>query len=219
MTPSRTKPPRKDRSRRSTAAQSQASGDPIASAYAAAVARTILGAADSLATHAAGVGRRRLINHLRGNQLTGAPEDAPRPGFAVLESHLAGWVEEAVDRLSEEGLLTLTVLPTGGSLIGLSASGRQALEEEKSIPPDILPRRPRLGAHPGTEGPLRELRRRISAEEGRPPFSIFTNRVLAALAERRPGNLADLAEVPGLGAPRIGKYGRRILAALRKEKE
>jgi ATP-dependent DNA helicase RecQ len=86
-----------------------------------------------------------------------------------------------------------------------------------SVPAGVVPRRPRLGAHPEAEGRLRELRRRLAAEEGRPAFSIFPNAVLAALAERRPGSLAELAEIPGLGAPRIGKYGRRIVAALRNE--
>lgn len=218
MSASRTKPPRKDRARRETAATPlAASGDAIASAYAAAIARTILGAADSLASRGGGTGRRRLINHLRGNQLPRGREKRPGPGFAVLESHRAGWVEEAVDRLVEEGFLTFTVLLAGGGLIALSASGKQALEEGTSIPAGILPWRPRLGAHPEAEGRLRELRRRIAVEEKRPAFSIFPNGVLAALAERRPVSLAELAEAPGLGAARIRKYGRRILAALRKE--
>jgi superfamily II DNA helicase RecQ len=216
MPVSRKRPPWDDRARRGAPVpRDAASGDPIASAYAAAIARTILAAAESLASQGGGVGRRRLINHLRGNQLPRGDRPRPGPGFGVLESHRAGWVEEAVDRLAEEGLLGLEVLPAGGALVSASRSGQKALGGGP-IPPGVLPGRPRLGTHPRLEERLRGLRRRLAVDEGRPAFSIFPNAVLAALAERRPRTLAELADVPGLGAPRIAKYGRRILDALGK---
>ena len=66
------------------------------------------------------------------------------------------------------------------------------------------------------EDKLRALRRKLAKAESRSAFGIFPNATLAELAARRPGCLAELAEIPGLGEARIRKYGRRILAALRR---
>src|SRR5262245_37911634 len=87
----------------------------LESILASALARVVLTAAGALAAEAGFTGRRRLINHLRGNRLPspGAAAQSPPPGYALLESHRAGWVEDAVDRLTEAGYLSLAVAGGG----------------------------------------------------------------------------------------------------------
>jgi hypothetical protein len=197
-------------------ARKQAHGS-LEAAYATAVIRIILEAARALTAPWAGGGvpRRQLIAHLRGNRPP-APGGA-RDGFGLLESHRLAWVEEAVDRAIEEGLLELVAGPRGSARIVITAEGSGALEGSGELPASLLPATPLPGAHPGREERLRDLRRRIAAEEGVSAYVVFPNAVLAALAAKPPSTLAELAALGGMGEARVRKYGRRILALLRKE--
>ena len=49
---------------------------------------------------------------------------------------------------------------------------------------------------------LRELRKKIAAEEGVPIYAIMTNEQLAAVAQRRCQSLSDLESLEGLGPAR-----------------
>jgi ATP-dependent DNA helicase RecQ len=61
---------------------------------------------------------------------------------------------------------------------------------------------------------LRETRRRIAAEAGVPPYVIFHDSTLHEIAERKPADLNELAQVQGVGATKLERYGEAMLAAL-----
>ena len=61
---------------------------------------------------------------------------------------------------------------------------------------------------------LRAERSRLAREQGVPPYIIFHDSTLMALADRRPRNLADLADVPGMGQKKIERYGTALLALI-----
>jgi len=61
---------------------------------------------------------------------------------------------------------------------------------------------------------LRAERSRLAREQGVPPYIIFHDSTLMALASRRPRNLADLADVPGMGQRKIERYGANLLALI-----
>jgi ATP-dependent DNA helicase RecQ len=61
---------------------------------------------------------------------------------------------------------------------------------------------------------LREARRRIAAEAGVPPYVIFHDSTLREIAERKPSNLHELAQVQGVGAVKLERYGEAMLDAL-----
>jgi ATP-dependent DNA helicase RecQ len=61
---------------------------------------------------------------------------------------------------------------------------------------------------------LRALRVRLAREQGVPPYVIFHDTTLIALATRQPATLADLADIPGMGASKIDRYGAAFLDAL-----
>lgn len=196
-----------------------ADGVSIGSEYQRAVIRGILVTAQSLANKSSGsIGRRRLVNFLRGNQLPprNAMELVSMSTFGLLASHAAAWVEEAVDRLVEEGFLTLVPWQNGSpGGIAISPSGVKALGDGTTIPDGVFPTRPRLGENPEVEERLRILRGELAAAEGLPRYGIFPNTALAALASKRPKTIAELAEIPGLGESRVRKYGKKILAAMK----
>ena len=124
---------------------------------------------------------------------------------------------EVIDRLVEEGYLTLTQGFGSAKLVALGSTGKSALKPGTAFPVDILPSRPRLGTNPEVEERLRTLRLELSVLEKRAPYGIFPNLVLADLAAKRPRSLAELGEISGFGEARIRKYGRKILAAVKED--
>ncbi len=61
---------------------------------------------------------------------------------------------------------------------------------------------------------LKALRARLAAEAKLPPYVICHDRTLVELAEKRPQTLAALADITGLGASKIKRYGRAMLDTL-----
>jgi DNA helicase-2/ATP-dependent DNA helicase PcrA len=73
----------------------------------------------------------------------------------------------------------------------------------------------------GGDGPLfdrlREWRRRRAAADGVPAYVVFHDKTLAEIAERKPGDRADLAGVPGVGAAKLDRYADEILGIVASE--
>jgi ATP-dependent DNA helicase RecQ len=61
---------------------------------------------------------------------------------------------------------------------------------------------------------LRAERGRLARDQGVPPYIIFHDTTLLALARGRPRTLSDLADIPGMGEKKIERYGAAFLAAL-----
>ena len=61
---------------------------------------------------------------------------------------------------------------------------------------------------------LRAERLRLAREQGVPPYIIFHDTTLIALAQRRPQTMDELAGVPGMGKTKIERYGAAFLAVL-----
>jgi ATP-dependent DNA helicase RecQ len=61
---------------------------------------------------------------------------------------------------------------------------------------------------------LKLWRRREAAERSIPPYVVFHDRTLAAIAALRPGSLDALAEVPGIGPAKLAAYGKSLLALI-----
>jgi ATP-dependent DNA helicase RecQ len=208
----RTKAKREDRRSQKSAGAREA--------YASTVARVALQAVREIAARKQGpVQSRRVVNYLRGNQFPPSAAGDP-PGDATLEAYglfwsaSASWVGTLLEGLSEGGYLDIG-LEVGRGL-SVTPLGECLLAGEESADPSVLPHRPVLGSHPEIEKRLRDLRSRLAAEKGRPPYGIFSNETLAHLAEHRPQNLGELASTPGLGERRLEEFGRRILAVLRR---
>jgi ATP-dependent DNA helicase RecQ len=60
-------------------------------------------------------------------------------------------------------------------------------------------------------GALKALRLQLAAEAHVPPYVICHDRTLAELAGKRPRSEAELADITGLGARKIARYGARLL--------
>jgi DNA helicase-2/ATP-dependent DNA helicase PcrA len=96
------------------------------------------------------------------------------------------------------------------------------LQELGIVSAPAAPPRRAAGASVGTlpGGPLfdrlREWRRRRASADGVPAYVIFHDKTLAEIAERKPGDWADLAGVPGVGPAKLDRYADEILEIVAK---
>ena len=63
---------------------------------------------------------------------------------------------------------------------------------------------------------LRQLRKECAAEEGFPPYIVFSDKVLHSLATIKPTSLEQFGNVSGIGEHKKNKYGERFVAQIRK---
>ncbi len=63
---------------------------------------------------------------------------------------------------------------------------------------------------------LKELRTALAREANLPPYVIFHDRTLIELAAKRPRNERQLTDVIGLGASKIARFGKDLLATIAK---
>ena len=80
---------------------------------------------------------------------------------------------------------------------------------------------PGLPPTTGVEDPrlfdaLRQLRRQCADEEGFPPYIVFSDKVLHALATQKPVTIEQFGFIPGIGDHKRQKYGQRFVALIKK---
>jgi len=63
---------------------------------------------------------------------------------------------------------------------------------------------------------LRTARRELAAEAGVPPYVVFHDAALRAMASARPSTRAELAQIPGVGARKLESWGDAFLAVIRQ---
>ena len=62
---------------------------------------------------------------------------------------------------------------------------------------------------------LRKKRLELARQEGAPPYVIFHDTTLLAMAQRLPSTLEELSEIPGVGEVKLLRYGQVFLEVLR----
>jgi ATP-dependent DNA helicase RecQ len=61
---------------------------------------------------------------------------------------------------------------------------------------------------------LREVRLKLAADAGVPPYVVFHDSTLREIAAVRPATLRELAKINGVGEAKLARYGSEMLAAL-----
>ncbi|MEO7720215.1 MAG: RecQ family ATP-dependent DNA helicase [Capsulimonas sp.] len=179
------------------------------------------------------LGRTGLVRALRGTPDAPIRPDRARE-FGALSSFKKAEIERLIDALLESGHLRRDDEDEYRRLY-LTTEGRDAISsEEIDIPwPSTKPSRsaaPRRTAssdmeddtEPGDFDPelfevLKSWRREAAREASVPPYVIFGDKTLRALAEMRPTNEEDLLRVPGIGPAKAEKYGDTVLKMVRGE--
>ena len=114
----------------------------------------------------------------------------------------------------------------GGLMFGPEARAILKGEAEVAIvePPVHERKKRRSGTSPNPVGDplfdaLRAKRMELAKEQGVPPYVIFHDSVLRDMTGFKPRNLSALAELPGIGAAKLEKYGDPFLAVIQKVTE
>ena len=176
-------------------------------------------------------GVSRIVEILRGShskamQAYGA-EDCPTYGTCRTRSKLSvtGLVKDLIDSgyLQVDGTEypTLDVTHKGQEVLqGISTILLKQAETSQSDVPGKKPFRegvmavviPKASpADPQLFERLKQLRTELAEEEGVAAFLIFHDKTLKAIAGHKPVTPAALMEVPGIGALKAERYGRRVL--------
>lgn len=61
---------------------------------------------------------------------------------------------------------------------------------------------------------LRRWRNDRAQRDGKPPYVIFTNNQMIAVAKKRPRTKEQLSEVPGVGESKLANFGDEVLAVV-----
>jgi ATP-dependent DNA helicase RecQ len=61
---------------------------------------------------------------------------------------------------------------------------------------------------------LRALRLKLAKAQNVPPYVIFHDTTLIALAKARPRSLDDMSGIPGIGSAKLSRYGEVFLKAV-----
>jgi ATP-dependent DNA helicase RecQ len=115
------------------------------------------------------------------------------------------------------------------NVVGLTDLGRRALAERRpivvheAVAASAATRRTRGGPSPAGDDAeydrdlfavLRALRREIAAERDVPPYVVFSDAVLRAMARDVPRTAAQLRAISGVGEKKLADFGARFLEAI-----
>jgi ATP-dependent DNA helicase RecQ len=152
------------------------------------------------------LGRRSLVAMLRGS--VSAPVSARNsPSFGILAAAGESDVRRWISVLEHAGALVERVTP----------EGYRVLESDQSVTP------PRIRAHADTSSSDDddELFRRLRAwrtERARadevPAYVVFADATLREVAGAKPGSLAELAALRGVGPAKLERYGDAVLGVV-----
>lgn len=135
------------------------------------------------------------------------------------KKELTNWVYQLVD----QGLLVRTagdlpVLRLNEASWEVMRDGRKVLLTKPKAKPVTKTRAAREsweGVDTGLFEHLREVRKELAQERNAPAFVIFGDATLRDLARRRPGSLAELRHVHGIGDAKMSEFGARFLAEIK----
>ena len=151
------------------------------------------------------VGKRLVALGLRGSKA----KPVKRKGLMKNPQHgaLAG-VPEAVLVRAVEAMLD------DGRLVRKGRKYPTVWMPEKRVRPKADPSKPRKPRGPrwqGLEKALADWRTKEARRRRWKAYQVFDNATLKAIAAARPGTLADLEAVPGMGPTRVSRYGQTLL--------
>lgn len=171
------------------------------------------------------------LGHI-GKVLTGANDERVRQRghdrlsvFGIVDGEEAALIQPVARSLQARGSVVAT--EHGGLALGEEA--RAILKGEHTVAIAQPPARKRGGARGTGRGAaniapeddplfekLRELRRNLAREAQVPPYVVFHDATLRAMAAMRPTSLAEMRAIPGIGERKLEAYGEAFLAAIRK---
>jgi ATP-dependent DNA helicase RecQ len=170
------------------------------------------------------------LGHLQ-KVLTGATDDRVQQRghdslsvFGIVDADEARLLQPVARALQARGCLVAT--EHGGLALGGDArailKGDLEVQIARPAPPGRKARRKADAAaiDPADSAlfeALRALRRELAEESQVPPYVIFHDATLREMAAARPATLAELGDIPGIGARKLDAYGAQFLKVILRD--
>jgi len=135
---------------------------------------------------------------------------ARRPATAAELEAIHGLGPSRLARFGEELLGVVAALPAGAAGAETAPSPESERRSGNHKPAIGSTAAPANGG-PGVYAALTAWRRGRAQADEVPPFHVFGNRVLAAIAEAKPASPDELLAVPGVGPAKLDRYGEEVL--------
>ena len=180
------------------------------------------------------IGRGRLIIHLLGQARDGFDEDLSQQSTYGIGTDLpkAGW-NMVLDELLFTGLLSeagdimrpCIVVPDHEAAKALFRGDTQVWLRSDPAAKRVRTQRGKVAAMAfadlserdrGLFDALRTWRVDLAKTKGVPPYVIFQDKTLVAIATERPVDLAELRQISGVGEKKAGRYGEDIARIVRE---
>jgi ATP-dependent DNA helicase RecQ len=168
-------------------------------------------------------GRGRIVQMLAGSksqEIVSAGLDRLST-YGILRDKGAGYLNGLMRSLSDAGLVCtvtgeyplVTLTPLGDKVMRGGATYQLVWPDPEAGRKEVA-----LKDH-GHDGRLytmlRDLRAKIAKREDVPPYVVFSNKTLEALARYQPINAEEALHVPGIGAAKVQGYAKPFLDAIR----
>jgi ATP-dependent DNA helicase RecQ len=190
--------------------ETTASGDPLAAL------RVVADLATGRSPFA--LGKAGLLRTLRGTPDAPVREGRTR-GFGALSDWRKADVERLIEALIEQGYLRRDDTDEYRRLF-LTESGQQTiidgtLDIDWRGATTVAAEAAATDADPVLLATLKAWRRETASEAGAPPYVVFADKVLGAIAAHKPRNEFDLLAIPGIGPAKAARFGVAVLEIVR----
>ena len=192
--------------------------------------RIALGLLDAARRLRWSVGRRTLVKLLAGSKAAGMErrEYTSSPYYG----RLGFMAQDDIDGLYKQLIASgyLKVVGAEYPVVELTATGRRALAHREAIPLDVpasargpspssrteasLPKKPLDEVGVDLLGALKAWRTEQARTQEVPPYVVFNDRTLEALARARPQDEDALLAIKGIGPSKLERYGTALLALI-----
>ncbi len=135
-------------------------------------------------------------------------------GAVVRQAVIAGYLERDIENY---GILHVT--PKGKKYLRTPLSFKVSEDNEYTEPEPELQRPGSGAADPELFSILQDLRRKVARRQELPPYVIFQDPSLEAMATTYPVTQAELLNIPGVGAGKAKRYGDEFLEVIRQHVE
>jgi ATP-dependent DNA helicase RecQ len=168
-------------------------------------------------------GTKYIIDVLRGSKdkrILGNRHDQLST-YGIGKDHTAEEWKILSRALLHQGLLSET--NDGYSVLQLNALSKEVLLKQRSVmvalpnTPQVLDEKSAISRSQAEElfDRLRSLRKRVADQHSVAPYIVFADSSLKLMSQQRPQNLAEFAEISGVGSRKLAQYGQQFVTEIR----
>jgi len=146
----------------------------------------------------------------------GTDEDEKTWNAVIRQALISRYIDKEIENYG-----VLKVTPNGRDYLKNPVSFKVTEDNDFEEPDEEVPVRggAACAVDPGLYSMLKDLRKRVSKKLNLPPYVIFQDPSLEAMATTYPVNMDELQNVPGVGAGKAKRYGEEFLSLIRKHVE